>query len=144
VRGGIVAGATIGFLLIVGAAALGSESDYPDVPANPDGTVTDPVEVGEPGLCPNDEFIPEGSVCQRQAIGNGEYSNRIVEWGEFKPPCELASPPLGTEASSCRELSREPTEDGEGYTGAMVSYSTLDGAVVRVWVFPGGEQIILS
>ena len=145
VRGRIVAGTAVGFMLLVGAGALGAEPDYPDVPVNPDGSVTDPVEVDERGPCPNSNgFLPQGSVCQRQAIGYGQYSNRVVAWGEFKPPCELASPPLGAVATSCRELSREPTEVGEGYTGAMVRFTTQDGGEVRVWVFPGGKQIIFS
>lgn len=133
-----------GFVVIAlsGSAVLAAQSDYPYVPQDPDTGAYTPVPVDEPGPCPADARVAEGSLCQRMATGGGEYAYEVVSLGEDRAPCERATAPAGTDPASCRVIEVEPSGLGDS---ALVTFTGADGEAVKVWVFPGeGNQIVFG
>jgi len=128
---------------LVGAAAPGGVSPgaYPKVAVDQETGLVTPAEVGEVEPCPENGLVPAGSTCQLLAIGNGEYSWHVLEAAEAAPPCERATAPSGTDPSSCTVLRVEPSSVGDS---ALLAFTASNGDVVRVWVFPGGRQIVFD
>jgi hypothetical protein len=129
-------------VLVLAGSALGSRSNYPNVPVDPrTGFVTSPVPVGSPTPCPENGVVPSGSTCQLNAIGGGEYAYEVVSPAPAPAPCDRAEPPPGVDSNSCRVLQEVPSDIG---SSALLSYRTASGGEVRVWVEPGGKTTELG